>query len=153
MLKNTGWYLRTKFTDLILDIDYRVENNKIIGPSYSYYVYNNDITYNRFSATFGITKRISNSVYFMFGAGYGRRELLWGVDEYSNSNNLYIKSGWGNNYDAYYVGVEAEAGLLVKLSIFNVSIGLNSIFYNTNNSPYINHDAYFDYQIGIGLTF
>ncbi|MBK8300409.1 MAG: hypothetical protein IPK90_08165 [Chitinophagaceae bacterium] len=149
----TGWYLRAKFNSQSIRKEYSITNNEVNGPSGSYFVYNNEIANNRLSATFGITKRLARTAFLLVGAGYGQRELLWGVDEYSNLNNSYIKSGWGNNTAGYYIGPEAEVGLLFKLSIFNISVGVNSIVYNTQTSSSYNQKPYFDYQIGIGIIF
>jgi len=152
-LAKTGWYVRAKFNGQANTKEYTIENNEVNGTSESYFVYNNEIANNRLSATGGITKRLTRTAFLLVGAGYGQRELLWGVDEYSNINNSFIKSGWGNNTAGYYVGPEVEVGLLFKLSIFNVSVGVNSIVYNTQTSSSYNQKPYFDYQIGIGIIF
>ena len=96
---------------------------------------------------------MARTAFLLVGAGYGQRELLWGVDEYSNSNNSYIKSAWGNNTGGYYAGPEAEVGLLLKVSIFNISVGVNAIVYNTKTTSSFNQKPYFDYQMGIGIIF
>ena len=152
-LAKTGWYVRAKFNSTTNLKQYTIENNVIYGQPGSYYVYNNEITFNRLSATCGITKKLAGNTFLLFGAGYGQRELLWGIDEYSNSGNVYMKSGWGNNKSGYYVGPEVEAGLLIKVAIFNISFGANSIVYNTQTGTTFNQKPYFDYQMGIGFTF
>jgi hypothetical protein len=149
----TGWYVRAKFNGQTNTKEYTIENSEVNGPPGSYFVYNNEIANNRLSATFGITKRLARTAFLLVGAGYGQRELLWGIYEYSNSNNSYLKSGWGNNKGGYYAGPEAEAGLLLKVSIFNISLGINAIVYNTQSSSSFNQKPYFDYQMGIGINF
>lgn len=152
-LAKTGWYIRAKFNGETNIKQYTIENNVVYGQPGSYFVYNNEKTNNRLSATFGITKKLAKSAFLLVGAGYGQRELLWGVDEYLNANNIYLKSGWGNNKSGYYVGPEAEAGLLLKAGVFNISFGVNAIVYNTESYSSYNQNPYFDYQLGIGINF
>lgn len=152
-LAKTGWYIRAKFNGQTNVEQYTIESNTVYGQPGSYFVFNSEKTNNRLSATFGITKKLTNTAFLFFGAGYGQRELLWGVDEYLNSNNTFLKSGWGNNRSGYYVGPEAEAGLLLKLAFFNISLGVNAIVYNTESYSSFNQKPYFDYQLGVGINF
>lgn len=152
-LAKTGWYVRAKFNGVTNIKQYTIESNVVYGQPGSYFVYNNEKANNRLSATFGITKKLTNTAFLLIGAGYGQRELLWGVDEYLNSNNILLKTGWGNNTSGYYIGPEAEAGILLKAAIFNISFGVNAIVYNTESYSSFNQKPYFDYQLGIGFNF
>jgi hypothetical protein len=87
------------------------DNNSVIGSSStSYFVFNGEISQTRLGLTAGIVPKISNTFLMLIGAGYGERELLWGVIGYSNQNNSITNTGWAKNIEASFSGPEIELG-------------------------------------------
>ncbi len=81
------------------------------------------------------------------GGGYGVRDVYWGVNIFSNSNNNLENSVWAKNLAQSVSGPEVEAGLFLKLGHFNIMGGTNMVYSPSTKNNYISSD------IGIGFSF
>lgn len=80
------------------------------------------------------------------GGGIGEASSLWGVDIKNYSNSSTNTTTWGAVLSEKYNGIEAEAGLFLRLGFLNIMGGVNLINDNTNGQ-------YIDGTVGLGLTF
>jgi hypothetical protein len=158
-LAKTGWYFRGKYAVKTKPINYSIENNQIndYNSQSSYYVFNGKSSDNRWAVTAGTIMKLNNTFFLQAGLGLGQRDLVWGVSEYSNQNNNFIKESWGKHLNASYYGVEIEAAIVIRLSVFNICLGANAIVHleeevnSRNSGPSSN--IYIDGYAGIGFSF
>lgn len=148
----TGWYFRGKFSAKNIVPIYTLDNNQPPLSSSNYFIFTGEKADNRWSLTTGITKQLSRGFFWTLGAGYGQRDLLWEMAQYSNLDNKYLSKSWADNLAGHYAGPEVETGLMFKLSMLNISFGASGIVYNTQMSGY-NNKTYIDFQLGVGLIF
>jgi hypothetical protein len=119
-------------------------------PSYSinainYYEFNGQESLRRSAYTAGVMLG-GKSVRVYLGGGLGEVTPLWGVDLVNYSNLSSKTSTWGVVTDQQRKGPELEAGLFLKLGVFNVMGGINFISDKANGQ-------YIDGMIGVGITF
>lgn len=157
--KKNGWYFRGKYNINNKAVAYDVDDDGQINNPYAsnYYVFNGETSENRLSATVGwITKLNKNSLFFTLGAGYGKRDLLWSVDEYSNQDNSLQKTSWAKHNKASLNGIEVETGIMLRFLVFNIMAGVNGIVPVSQSSSEIttkNYKVYIDTYVGFGFTF
>lgn len=157
-LAETGWYLRGKYSSKFKTSAYTIQDDVISGYSNtgSYYVYNGNTADNRWAITAGFVQKMNRAFYVLAGIGYGQRDLMWDVNEYSSQNNSLLKESWGRNLNGSYKGVEAEATLLLRVSFLNIAIGINGIApTNSSNSQNTGstYKIYGDCYAGVGISF
>jgi hypothetical protein len=150
-VKRGGWYLRAKlslFTSPSTDFD--CNNNEIINyPGINTnYKFTGNTADHRVGFTAGLLSGFSNT-YFYTGIGYGKRALLWQVDEFTNSSGAKAATKWAKNAERSVEGLELEAGLLFKLSFVNIMAGISGIARTNNELEF----KYFDAHLGAGINF
>lgn len=139
---NLGWYVRGKFS--LDDAKAAYESNGVQIMSYAqpgYYQYNGRMTTKRFAYTAGGYVGWPFLAIYL-GGGYGRRELLYAIDEYAYGSSYSSQSDWVKHTAGSFEGWEAEGGLLLKLGYFNMMGGAATI-----------QGKYTDFNLGIGLSF
>jgi hypothetical protein len=140
---NIGWFVRAKFATDKSTAPYETANGAHID-NYNmpgYYQYNGKTLNKRTAYTGGVYFGISNIAIYL-GGGYGTRELLWGIDQYTYGNSSLVATSWVKNIANSYTGFEAEGGLILKYGYLNLMGGVSSI-----------QGKYTDYNLGIGLNF
>ena len=140
--KNIGWFIRAKISGDQSAAAYEsadVQINNYSQPGY--YEYNTKIVNKRAAYTGGIYLGGRNVAIYI-GGGYGTRELLYGIDQYSYGNSVSTASAFVKNTAYSYSGAEIEGGLMVKIGFFNVMGGASTI-----------SGKYTDYNLGIGFNF
>jgi len=153
VMKKTGWYVRGKYSIKSESEEYNCNSEGILNYSTnsSYYTFNGEVNYTRISLTAGMIFKLGRSFHLMTGAGYGERELLWGVTEYSNQNNTISNMTWAKNQDASFMGAEFELGIMIKLGGINFITGGNVIIPGQSNGS--GNNSYIDSYVGIGFSF
>lgn len=140
--KNIGWFIRAKFSSDQAKATYETMDMQITNYSLpGYYQYNGQVVSKRTGYTGGIYLGVKNIAVYAAG-GYGTRDLLYGVDQYSYNNPFTSGSAWVKNTAYSYSGAEIEAGLIWKVSFFNMMGGVSTI-----------EGKYTDYNLGIGFNF
>lgn len=138
--KNIGWYLRAKISKSQTTSDIAPDQISDQGGSGSYRY--NGLFINQHNAySFGLYLGGRNLAVYL-GGGYGQLISLNGVDQFNGSSYLSDNSYWVKNPAGSLTGIEAEGGLLIKASIFNLMGGVSTI-----------QGKYTDYHLGIGLNF
>ncbi len=89
------------------------------NPSSYNYVNYDDKAYVRMSATAGFMLKFASFLYGYVGAGYGHYAVAYKLE--GNANYTY--------YSPYLTrGIEAEGGIMLKLSVISASVGYSTIF-------------------------
>jgi hypothetical protein len=140
--KNIGWFVRAKITDDQSKASYQSTGAQITNYNQAgYYQYNSQMVSKRAAYTGGIYLGGKYLAVYI-GGGYGARELLYGIGQYSYDNNFSSQSAWVKNTAYSYAGAEIEGGLIIKAGFFNMMGGLSTI-----------QGKYTDYNLGIGFNF
>lgn len=141
MGNKAGFYGRIKFTSSGANASYERNGGNLINYSKpGYYKYNGQASSKRAGYTAGgfFGGKVLS---FYAGVGYGTRDLLWGIGEFSYQNNTQNATSWVRNATSSYKGAEAEAGLLIRASFINIMGGISTIQFN-----------YIDAHAGIGIN-
>lgn len=136
-----GFYGRIKFSSSDATASYERSGVDLINYSKpGYYKYNGQASSKRAGYTAGgfVGGKVLS---FYAGAGYGTRDLLWGIGEFSYQNNVQNATSWVRNTTTSYSGTEAEAGVLIRASFINIMGGVSTINFN-----------YIDAHAGIGFN-
>lgn len=96
-----------------------------------------------YTLKYGSTNRKEKKKYLYFGLGYGKRELLWGVNIY---RPIMQSNTWATNTLHSFKGIETEAGLLIKVGGFNIMSGISIISSSELQSTYT------EGNIGVGIN-
>jgi hypothetical protein len=156
---NKSWYLRSKIsipflsknqfqktlsgTELQISDQSRVVNYP--RSTGTYYVVNGNQAISRFSITSGTligTKQIK----FYLGGGYGRADILWGLDINNYVGDKKEREIWARNINTSAVGPELDAGIFLKLGVINIMGGGAMIIDSKISKPYS------ELHLGIGFS-
>lgn len=157
---NIGWYLKGKFSISPQVASFStdgetIKENQLGSIGSSYFLFNGKTNEIRYGATGGLL--IGRGSFKVFvGVGWGKRDLNWGLNEVgvttTSTNALDL---WAKNYRLSYEGLEVEAGLLIRISRFNLTGGTSSITrlkktegLKDDSKPF----SYFDIHAGIGFN-
>ena len=153
--KKTGVYIKAKFslnsassakyttTDAAL-LDYTIYD--------AYYKYNSNQSISRLSITSGILFG-SNNLILYAGAGYGMKNLYWGIDEKSIQGGTIVRSSWAKNVGRSISGPELDAGFIIRASFINIIGGISCVYSIGTNQYNPSYTTYFDTHFGIGVNF
>lgn len=154
-IKKSGWYLRAKYSFNSVKSSYTSNNDALLDytSTANYYVFNGNVRENRLGVSGGLIFGITRRWLFMnLGIGYGKRELMWGIDEVSYTTGGKTQK-WAKNVMQSYEGVELEYGLMIKCWILNVMVGGNSVFANSKDEAPHASGAFNDLYTGVGINF
>ena len=151
---SNGWYISGKMglassVNSKYEVDEATNKLKSYDSNQSYYLFGSESSTSRLSVTGGLLIGISKDVYWTLGAGYGQRNLLWSVNEYSYSQiGQSIGQSWAINKKSSRTGLELESGLMVLSGPvnFNFNYSVLGILGGTSNN-------FSDLQIGLGFNF
>lgn len=140
--KNIGWFIRAKISSEQTKAAFESTGIQITDYNLpGYYQYTNATINKRAAYTGGVYLGGKNLAIYV-GAGYGTRELLYSIDQYSYGSSLPSGTDWVKNTANSYTGAEIEGGLILKVSFFNIMGGASTI-----------QGKYTDYNLGIGFNF
>jgi hypothetical protein len=154
-----SWYLRGKAslpfvlknqfqtslgsTSLQISDQSRVTNYP--RTSGTYYIVNGNATISRISATTGFL--IGTPVIrFYLGGGFGKADILWGLDIHNYSGGSKEREVWAINSDQSTAGPEVESGVFIKIGSVNIMGGASMIKGSKIAKPYG------EFQLGIGFN-
>ena len=158
-LGSRSWYFRGKTSmPFILKGQYQTtfastalqisDQSRVINYPRStgtYYVVNGNNAVSRISATTGLITGF-NKIKFFVGGGFGKADILWGLDINNYVGDKKEKEVWARNINLSANGPEFEAGIFLKLGKINFMAG-GSIIYDSKISK-----PYNEFQIGIGFS-
>lgn len=138
--ENIGWYVRGKMSIKSEKKSFEAYNDQISNYDVpGYYNYNASIISKRSAATGGIYLGGKHLAIYL-GGGYGRRDLLYGINQYQY-NRMQIVDSYVRMNEASYQGYEVEGGLILKAGPINLIGGVSSIEFK-----------YIDCSVGIGFN-
>jgi hypothetical protein len=136
-----GWFARAKVTAHKTGATYQTTDVAITNYNIpGFYSYNGEKISKRSAYTAGIFfggYHLSGYV----GGGYGTRDLLWGINQYSYDGISSYSVSHAKNTENSFKGAEIELGLLVRFGFFNLMGGASSI-----------QGKYTDFNIGLGFN-
>lgn len=151
LTENGGWYILAK-SDISNDIyDYKTNNTALTdfsGSSTYYYTYNSKVLTNRQSLVVGLHKKIGNGFFFNLGAGYGKRDLLWGVDVKTIQTGGIFKNSLALNTIASNSGVEVNTGFTIKGGPLAIRFDVNVL-----GQGFSTNSVFAEASIGVGFAF
>lgn len=128
-VKQWGWYASVMTNFNFSKADLTCDENGLIEGAPLTYSFKGKVT-SRFSVTAGGMYKLGCPLYLYVGAGYGKRTLLWKMDD----DRLAEPSG------STYKGVSFDAGLMAHIKGFSVSAGVTTI-----------GTGYMEFKVGIGF--
>jgi len=139
--KNIGWFIRAKIAGAKENAAFHSEDARVSDYNNpGYYQYNGRTISKRRGYTGGIY--LGGRYFAVYaGAGYGTREFLYGINQYSYSDAYASQTGWVKNSTYSYEGAEIEGGLILRAGFVNLMGGIATI-----------RGKYQDYNIGIGFN-
>ncbi len=158
-LGSKSWYFRSKTSmPFILKGQYQTtfastalqisEQSRVVNYPRStgtYYVVNGNNAVSRISATTGLITGF-NKLKFYVGGGFGKADILWGLDIHNYAGDKKENEVWARNINLSANGPEFEGGIFLKLGAINFMAGGSIIFDSKISKPYN------DFQIGIGFS-
>lgn len=128
-VKQWGWYASVMTNFNFSKADLTCDENGLIEGAPLTYSFKGKVT-SRFSVTAGGMYKLGCPLYLYVGAGYGKRTLLWKMDD----DRLAEPSG------STYKGVSFDAGLMAHIKGFSFSAGVTTI-----------GTGYMEFKVGIGF--
>jgi len=151
LTSNGGWYIMVK-KDLKNDTNEYLTNNvsltNFLSSQGNYYLYNGEVLTNRFSAQLGLHKKISDGFYWNIGAGFGKRDVLWGVNVKSVTNGSIIRKSFAMNQIVSSTGVEVGTGFTIAATPFNIRVDGSILTKDFKADNMLS-----ELTIGLGITF
>jgi hypothetical protein len=128
-LKRFGWYtsLRTN-GNFGTKVEYSCNDEGLTNYSGDgYYIFDEQVKRSRYSFHLGSAFRASKNTIIYAGLGYGSRQVLWHVSEYSYETDKIRGEFYVDNENYLHNGIEAEGGININLNKFSLGLGINSI--------------------------
>lgn len=110
----------------------------------TYYIVSGNSALSRISATTGFLLG-TPVVRFYLGGGFGKADILWGLDIHNYSDNNKEREVWAMNADQSATGPELEGGVFIRLGVINIMGGASMIKDSKIAKPYR------EFQFGIGF--
>ncbi len=125
-----------------------IQTNTSPGITGSYTYFDNSLTdYDQFAwyeftsahkeaawtACLGATSQISRNFFIYAGAGYGKYELLYEINEYSYENDALLGSDYGIDKEASASGLAVEAGFIYRFKKLLILGGASSLQFKNLN--------------------
>lgn len=109
-----------------ISTSYESDNFQITNyiTSTKYYKFNGNYATNRLAIIPSALLHLTDQLLVNIGLGYGKRELFWGIDEYSMAGTP-TSTNWSKNMNASQSGVELEGGIKYIGNKLNLHIGYN----------------------------
>ncbi|MEY2793069.1 MAG: hypothetical protein RJA76_1061 [Bacteroidota bacterium] len=145
-----GWFLMIK-KDIKEDASqYTTSNTSLLdfNNSSNYYLFNQEVLTNRLSVIFGLHSRIAQGLYWNIGAGYGKRDLIWGVNVKSANDGTFVNKAYAKNTTSSQSGAEVLTGLLVNAGPINFRVDAS-----LTAGGFSSEKIYSEFTVGAGFTF
>lgn len=132
---------------------YDYNTNKLINstsesnyavPDYDgdgYYTFTGKVQQSRYAGLVGVTITLPKGFYLNGGLGYGVRELMWEIEEFSYETNELLGSYWAKVDESSGSGIEWEIGAMYRWKKLLTTVGFAKV------------GNYHETSIGVGLMF
>jgi hypothetical protein len=98
-----------------------------------YYQIGDSENIRRLSATGGFTFQAARKFFFYLGAGFGLKQLIWQMEIYDYQTETLQEEQYINHPDYSYSGVEAEAGMMLRIGNVMLSAGASTVMFKYSN--------------------
>lgn len=124
-----GWYISFRTNGVFSgEGTYTCNDESLIDyTGDGYYIFGSETKKVRYSAHAGAVARVSKNMFLYAGAGYGKRNLLWHITEYSYVNDTETDDFYVSHEDYQHTGVEGEGGIGLMFGKFSLCAGANYI--------------------------
>jgi hypothetical protein len=139
-----GWYIEGRMNLQGFEkSSYDYENGLVKDyDKPGYYEFNGNNGYSALFAGGGVTYQAARDLFIFAGAGYGKENYLYEIDDFSNDNEAKTGTTFVKNPDYSNEGVEADAGIIYRFGKLLLTGGAATINFNTIN-----------WTAGIGYSF
>ena len=90
----------------------------------------------------GITQQVGRNWFLYAGAGYGKEDYLYKINEYSYDGDALLGTDYARDIKISTTGVAVEAGIIFRTGKFLLTGGASSVAFTMPN-----------WQAGIGYSF
>lgn len=135
LLGKTGVYvsLQTNFRPTLTG-SYTYDDNAIIDyDRLAWYEFTSGHEVAAFSVCAGLTSQVGPDLFVYTGAGYGKEEHFYKINEYSYDDNSLLGSDYGKDEEASVKGLTVEAGIIVRIKNVLIIGGANSTGFQIPN--------------------
>lgn len=139
-----GWYIEGRMNMQAFEKSiYDYENGLVKDyDKPGYYEFNGDNGYSALFAGGGVTYQAARDLFVFAGAGYGKENYLYGIDELSYETEATTGTSYIKDPDYSNDGVEVDAGIMYRFKRILLTGGATTINFNTIN-----------WTAGIGICF
>ncbi|NQU82095.1 MAG: hypothetical protein HQ543_11295 [Bacteroidetes bacterium] len=140
----TSWYISAKLspsfrTETVYDCD----NEKVIKyDKEGYYTFDDEVIVSCYLLSAGLIFQSGRNFFIYTGAGYGSKDLIWHINEYTYPNDQPAGDSYVKNTGYSYSGFEAEAGMIFRFGKVLVSCGATNLNFTRT-----------DFAFGLGYSF
>lgn len=140
--RKIGWFAKVKISSKSTDAQFKTNNTSLTAYDVpGYYSYNGNTVSERTAYTAGLFFG-NNIVSGYIGGGYGKRKLLWGINQYQYDSIIPLSASYAENINNSFKGAEIEAGIILRYGFINIMGGVSSIQFK-----------YTDFNAGVGFNF
>jgi hypothetical protein len=138
-----GWYIEGRMNLLGFETsNYDYENGLVKDYNKpGYYEFNGNNGYSALFAGGGVTYQAARDLFIFVGAGYGKENYLYEIDDFSYENDAKTGTSYIKDPDSNE-GVEVDAGIIYRFRKLLLTGGAATINFNTMN-----------WTAGIGYSF
>jgi hypothetical protein len=138
-----GWYIEYRMNLTAFEkSNYDYKNGLVKDyDKPGYYQFNGNNGYSALFAGGGVTYQAARDLFIYAGAGYGKENYLYGIDNFSYETDAKTGPGYAKDPDSNE-GVEVDAGIIYRLKKILITGGAATINFNTIN-----------WTVGIGYGF
>jgi hypothetical protein len=138
-----GWYIEGRMNLMAFENSkYDYENGMVKDyDKPGYYQFNGNNGYCALFAGGGVTYQAARDLFIYAGAGYGKENYLYGIDDFSYETDVMIGTSYAKGPDSNE-GVEVDAGIIYRFRKLLITGGAATINFHTIN-----------WTAGIGYSF
>ncbi|MDA3865112.1 MAG: hypothetical protein PF489_00020 [Salinivirgaceae bacterium] len=132
----TGWYASFKTGTFFSSPAQEYSGDETWQPDIAqgqYYQFNDSENIRRLSVTGGFTFQAARNFFFYTGAGFGIKQLIWQMEVHDYQTETLQEEQYVNHPDYSYSGVEAEAGMMLRLGNVLLCAGASTVSFAYTN--------------------
>lgn len=144
MIGKVGWYAEGRMNMPGLEkSSYEFNGETVVEyDKQGYYQFSNNNGYSSFFAGAGLTFQPGKDFFIYAGAGYGKENYLYEIDDYSYENEAKTGTTYVKDPDYSNWGVEVDAGIIYRFNKLLFTGGATTVNFNTIN-----------WTAGVGISF
>ncbi len=144
MLGGLAWYITAQSnTQPTLAGTYSYADGIVTDYTrFAWYEFTSQHKVSAYTACAGITKQAGRNLYFYLGAGYGKEDYLYQINEFSYDGDTPLGTDYARDNSISTTGIALEAGLIIKTGKILITGGASSVAFTMPG-----------WQVGLGLSF